>query len=159
MRDTSTESLLAAEERMNKKWGHHAWSRLCSPSMADKYFTLRKQWYETKNVQLADNLVKGLAMIDAEISQSNKPDDFYYLHRKGEEMDYFFVADEFDQQRVTAKMKGKDCVVFTMAEVMEVMEAKKMADLKKIKASFPSSRLQSVTFHHEPGDINDEIPF
>ena len=159
MRDPSTEALLAAEERMNKKWGHHAWSRLCSPGMADKYFKLRSQWYETKNVQLADNLVKGLAMIDAEISQSNKPDDFYYLHHKGEEMEYFFVADEFDQQRVTAKMKGKNCVVFTLAEVAEVMEAKKMADLREIKAAFPTSRLQNVTFHHEAGDINDEIPF
>ena len=159
MRDPSTEALLAAEERMNKKWGHHAWSRLCSPGMADKYATLRKQWYETKNVQLADNLVKGLAIIDAEISQSNKPDDFHYLHHKGEEMEYFFVADEFDQQRVTAKMKGKNCVVFTLAEVAEVMEAKKMAELNRIKASFPTSRLQNVTFHHDAGDINDEIPF
>jgi len=159
MRDASTEALLAAEERMNKKWGHHAWSRLCSPGMAYKYFKLRSQWYENKNVQLADNLVKGLAMIDAEISQSNKPDDFYYLHHKGEETEFFLVADEFDQQRVTAKMRGKNCVVFTMAEVMEVMEASKMAELNKIKASFPSSRLQNVTFHHDAGDINDEIPF
>ena len=152
-------NLLAAEERMNKKWGHHAWRRLCSPSMAEKYQTLRRQWFETKDVKLADNLVKGLSMIDAEISESHKPDDFYYLHHKGKEMEYFLVADEFDQQRVTAKMKGKDCVVFTVAEVMEVMEAQKMADLKRIKASFPTSKLQNVTFNHDAGDINDEIPF
>ena len=152
-------NLLAAEERMNKKWGHHAWRRLCSPSMAEKYQTLRRQWFETKDVKLADNLIKGLSMIDTEISESHKPDDFYYLHHKGKEMEYFLVADEFDQQRVTAKMKGKDCVVFTVAEVMEVMEAQKMADLKRIKASFPTSKLQNVTFNHDAGDINDEIPF
>ena len=152
-------NLLAAEERMNKKWGHHAWRRLCSPSMAEKYQTLRRQWFETKDVKLADNLIKGLSMIDAEISESHKPDDFYYLRHKGKEMEYFLVADEFDQQRVTAKMKGKDCVVFTVAEVMEVMEAQKMADLKRIKASFPMSQLQNVTFNHGAGDINDEIPF
>ena len=152
-------TLLAAEERMNKKWGHHAWRRLCSPSMAEKYQSLRRQWFQTKDVMLAENLVKGLGMIDAEISESHKPDDFYYLHYKGKEMEYFLVADEFDQQRVTAKMKGKDCVVFTVAEVMEVMEAQKMADLRRIKAEFPTSRLQNVTFNHGAGDINDEIPF
>ena len=151
-------NLIAAEERMNKKWGHHAWKQLCSPSMAQKYDNLRRQWFQTKDVKMADNLVKGLGMIDAEISESHKPDDFYYLHHKGEERDYFLVADEFDQQRVTAKMK-KDSVVFTMMEVMEVMEAKSLADIRKIKAEFPTSRLQNVTFNHDAGDIDDEIPF
>lgn len=150
-------NLLAAEERMNKKWGHHAWRRLCSPSMAQKYDSLRRQWFKTKDVKLADNLVKGLGMIDAEISESHKPDDFYYLHFKGKERDYYLVADEFDQQRVTAKMK-KDSVVFTMMEVMEVMEAKSLADIRRIKSEFPTSRLQSVTFNHDDGDINDAIP-
>lgn len=151
-------NLLAAEERMNKKWGHHAWRRLCSPSMAEKYDSLRRQWFQTKDVKLADNLVKGLGMIDAEISESHKPDDFYYLHFKGKERDYYLVADEFDQQRVTAKMK-KDSVVFTMMEVMDVMEAKSLADIRRIKAEFPTSRLQNVTFNHDDGDINDAIPF
>lgn len=151
-------NLIAAEERMNKKWGHHAWRRLCSPGMAEKYASLRKQWFQTKDVRLADNLVKGLAMIDAEISKSHKPDDFYYLHYKGEERDYYLVADEFDQQRVTAKMK-KDSVVFTLAEVAEVMEAKSLADIRNLKAAFPTSKLQNVTFKHDAGDINDEIPF
>ena len=151
-------NLLAAESRMNKKWGHHAWRRLCSPGMAEKYASLRKQWFQTKDVKLADNLVKGLAMIDAEISESHKPDDFYYLHHKGEERDYYLVADEFDQQRVTAKMK-KDSVVFTLAEVAEVMEAKSLADIRNLKAAFPTSRLQNVTFNHDNGDINDAIPF
>ena len=151
-------NLLAAESRMNKKWGHHAWRRLCSPSMAEKYQTLRRQWFETKDPRLADNLVKGLGMIDAEISKSHKPDDFYYLHHKGEERDYFLVADEFDQQRVTAFMK-KDSVVFTLAEVAEVMEAKSLADIRKIKAEFPISRVQNVTFNHSDGDTDDQIPF
>jgi len=151
-------NLLAAESRMNKKWGHHAWRRLCSPGMAEKYASLRKQWFQTKDVRLADNLVKGLAMIDAEISESHKPDDFYYLHHKGKERDYYLVADEFDQQRVTAKMK-KDSVVFTLAEVAEVMEAKSLADIRNLKAAFPTSRLQNVTFNHDNGDINDAIPF
>ena len=151
-------NLLAAEERMNKKWGHHAWRRLCSPSMAQKYDSLRRQWFQTKDVKLADNLVKGLGIIDAEISESHKPDDFYYLHFKGKERDYYLVADEFDQQRVTAKMK-KDSVVFTMMEVMEVMEAKSLADIRRIKSEFPTSRLQNVTFNHDDGDINDAIPF
>ena len=151
-------NLLAAESRMNKKWGHHAWRRLCSPGMAEKYASLRKQWFQTKDVRLADNLVKGLAMIDAEISKSHKPDDFYYLHHKGKERDYYFVVDEFDQQRVTAKMK-KDSVVFTLAEVAEVMEAKSLADIRNLKAAFPTSKLQNVTFKHDAGDINDEIPF
>lgn len=151
-------NLIAAEERMNKRWGHHAWKQLCSPSMAEKYSTLRRQWFQSKDVRLADNLVKGLAMIDAEIKESHKPDDFYYLHHKGEERDYFLVADEFDQQRVTAKMK-KDSVVFTMAEVVEVMEAKSLADIRNLKAAFPTSKLQNVTFKHDAGDINDEIPF
>lgn len=151
-------NLLAAEERMNKKWGHHAWRRLCSPSMAEKYDNLRRQWFQTKDVKLADNLVKGLGMIDEEISESHKTDDFYYLHFKGKERDYYLVADEFDQQRVTAKMK-KDSVVFTMMEVMEVMEAKSLADIRRIKAEFPTSRLQNVTFNHDDGDINDAIPF
>ena len=151
-------SLIAAEERMNKKWGFHAWRRLCSPGMAEKYDKLRRQWFETKDIQLADNLVKGLAMIDAEISESHKPDDFYYIHFKGQERDYYFVADEFDQQRVTAFMK-KDSVVFTLAEVAEVMEAKSLADIRQIKAAFPTSRLQNVTFNHDAGDINDTIPF
>ena len=93
MIDRASEALIAAEERMNKKWGHHAWSRLCSPSMAEKYYNLRKQYFQSKNVELADNLIKGLKMIDAEISESHKPDDFYYLHHKGEERDYFLVAD------------------------------------------------------------------
>lgn len=151
-------SLLAAESRMNKKWGHHAWRRLCSPSLAEKYQTLRRQWYETKDTGLADNLVKGLGMIDAEISESHKPDDFYYLHFKGEERDYYLVADEFDQQRVTAKMK-KDSVVFTLAEVAEVMEAKSLADIRRIKAEFPTSRLQNVKFNHSPETTEDEVPF
>ena len=151
-------NLLAAESRMNKKWGHHAWRRLCSPGMAEKYQTLRRQWFETKDPRLADNLVKGLGMIDAEISKSHKPDDFYYLHYKGEERDYYFVADEFDQQRVTAFMK-KDSVVFTLAEVAEVMEAKSLADIRNLKAAFPTSTVQNVTFNHDNGDINDAIPF
>jgi len=151
-------SLLAAESRMNKKWGHHAWRRLCSPGMAEKYQTLRRQWFETKDPRLADNLVKGLGMIDAEIGKSHKPDDFYYLHYKGEERDYYFVADEFDQQRVTAFMK-KDSVVFTLAEVAEVMEAKSLADIRNLKAAFPTSTVQNVTFNHDNGDINDAIPF
>lgn len=151
-------NLIAAEERMNKKWGHHAWRRLCSPGMAEKYDKLRRQWFQTKDVNLADNLVKGLGMIDAEISESHKPDDFYYLYHKGEERDYYLVADEFDQQRVTAFMK-KDSVVFTLMEVMEVMEAKSLADIRKIKAEFPTSRLQNVTFNHDAGDIDDAIPF
>lgn len=126
--------------------------------MAEKYDNLRRQWFQTKDVKLADNLVKGLGMIDEEISESHKTDDFYYLHFKGKERDYYLVADEFDQQRVTAKMK-KDSVVFTMMEVMEVMEAKSLADIRRIKAEFPTSRLQNVTFNHDDGDINDAIPF
>lgn len=151
------DNLLAAEERMNKKWGHYAWKRLCLPSMAEKYDRLRKQWFESKNVELADNLIKGLKMIDEEISKSNHPDDFYYLHFKGKERDYYFVADQFDQQRVTAKMK-KDSVVFTLAEVAEVMEAKSLADIRRIKAEFPTSTLQNVQFNHSP-EVEDEIPF
>ena len=151
-------NLIAAEERMNKRWGVHAWRRLCSPSMAEKYDNLRRQWYQTKNARLADNLVKGLKMIDAEISESNKPDDFYYLHCKGEERDYYLVADEFDQQRVTAKMK-KDSVVFTLPEVIEVMEAKSLAEIRNLKAAFPTSKLQNVSFKHTPESIDDEIPF
>lgn len=151
-------NLIAAEERMNKRWGFHAWRRLCSPSMAEKYDNLRRQWYQTKNARLADNLVKGLKMIDAEISESNKPDDFYYLHCKGKERDYYLVADEFDQQRVTAKMK-KDSVVFTLPEVIEVMEAKSLAEIRNLKAAFPTSKLQNVSFKHTPESIDDEIPF
>ena len=151
-------NLIAAEERMNKRWGFHAWRRLCSPSMAEKYDNLRRQWYQTKDARLADNLVKGLKMIDAEISESNKPDDFYYLHFRGKERDYYLVADEFDQQRVTAKMK-KDSVVFTLAEVIEVMEAKSLADIRTIKAAFPTSKLQNVSFKHTAESIDDEIPF
>ena len=151
-------NLIAAEERMNKKWGFHAWRRLCSPSMAEKYDNLRRQWFQSKDSKLADNLVKGLGMIDAEISESHKPDDFYYLHFKGQERDYYFVADEFDQQRVTAFMK-KDSVVFTLAEVAEVMEAKSLADIRALKVAFPTSKLQNVTFNHSPEDINNAIPF
>ena len=152
------DNLLAAEAKMNKKWGHYAWKRLCSPGMAEKYDRLRKQWFESKSVELADNLIKGLKMIDAEISESHKPDDYFYLYAKGEDHDYYFVADRFDQERVTAKM-GKKSIVFTLEEVVEVMEAKSLADIRKIKAEFPTSRLQNVQFNHSPETTEDEVPF
>mgnify|MGYP006908316417 FL=1 len=51
----------------------------------------------------------------------------------------------------------KDSVVFTLMEVMEVMDAKSLADIRRIKSECPTSRVQNVSFSH--GDIEDEVPF
>mgnify|MGYP003633889108 FL=1 len=152
----------AAEARMNKRWGFHAWSKLCSPEMAAKYAAIREKYSTEKDPQLKikclDNLAKGLKVIDGQISESNKPDDFYYLHTRVEGRNYYLVADQFDQQRVMTKVKGKDPVIFTMDEVVKVMEADQFADIKRIKQGFPGSTLTDVKFNYAEA-VDDEIPF
>ena len=85
--DAAQRSFLAAEERMTKKWGLGAWMKMARPELAQKYRSARERYLNALRTREAgvviatcENLVKGLKVIDQEISQEHKPDDVFYLH-------------------------------------------------------------------------------
>jgi len=156
----------AAENLMNKKWGWYVWAKICSPETAQKLRAARERYLDAVRdrdhhliVKCCQNLTKGLEVVDQEISAKHKPDDVFYLYRRIDGRNFYFVNDQMDMQRVLPLMKGKDPVVYTMEEIVRVLSSEAMAKPNEIKQAFPGAELQSVEFKHNREQIDDEIPF
>jgi len=164
--DAAQKSFIAAEERMNKKWGWYTWHSMAAPEIAQKYRAARERYMSAIRsrdtqvvVDMCSNLVKGLNAIDAEISQRNKPDDVFYLQARINKRNYYFVSDDMDMQRVIPLMKGKDPVVYQLDEITRIIEAGSVDDADEIKAAFPGATIKSIQFKHNQDQVDDEIPF
>jgi len=162
--DAAQRSFLAAEERMTKKWGLGAWMKMARPELAQKYRSARERYLNALRTREAgvviatcENLVKGLKVIDQEISQEHKPDDVFYLHARIEGRNYYMVSDRMDMERVLPLMKGKDPVVFTLEEVATVLAAKELKEAVELKNMFPGAQIQKIEYHKE--HVDDAIPF
>lgn len=163
---SSVESFQTAEDRMNKKWGWYAWHKMASPELAAKYKAARERYLDALRdreagviIKCCENLVKGLRLIDEEISVNNKPDDVFYLMARINKKNYYFVSDAFDAQRIMPIVKGKDPIVYTVEEMVKVIEASMTKEADNIKQVFPGAELQSIAFKHNKEMIDDAIPF
>lgn len=162
----AVDSYHAAERRMNKKWGWYVWAKICRPEMSQKLRAARGRYLDAIRdrdhqliVQCCENLVRGLKAVDEELSRDQSPDDVFYLHQKIDGKHFYFVNDQLDMQRILPVMKGKDPVVYTMAEIVRVLSSESMAAPNSIKQAFPGAKLQSVEFKHNREQLDDEIPF
>lgn len=164
--NAAQQSFIAAEERMNKKWGWYTWHSMASPELAQKYQSARRRYLDAIRsreagvvVDMCSNLVKGLNAIDAEISGNNKPDDVFYLQARINKRNYYFVSDHMDMQRVIPLMKGKDPVVYQLDEIVRIIEAGSVTDADGIKAAFPGATVKNIQFKHNSEQLDDEVPF
>ena len=108
---------------------------------------------------ICENLVKGLRLIDDEISVNNKPDEVFYLQARINKKNYYFVSDPLDMHRIMPIVKGKDPIVYTMNEIVKIIEAAATKEADAIKQTFPGAELQSIAFKHNLDFKEDEIPF
>jgi hypothetical protein len=159
-------AFLAQEDLMHKKWGWGVWQRMCAPEMASKYRAARERYLDAIRDRdreavegSCSNLVKGLRMIDEDISKHHKPDDVFYLHARIEGRHFYMVSDQMDMQRILPVMKGKDPVVYTLDEVVRIISAHCMDAPNNIKQMFPGAELRSVEFKHNKDQVDDQVPF
>ena len=160
----AVESLLAAEERMHKKWGWGAWQKMTNPELVAKYRAARQKYLDAMDgigdlIKCCENLVKGLRIIDGQLHEVREPDDVFYLTARINKKNYYFVSDQLDMQRVIPIMKGKDPIVYTLDEIVRIIEADKIDTADVIKRSFPGAHIQSIEFKHSQEHKDDEIPF
>jgi hypothetical protein len=163
---SAVESFQTAEDQMNKKWGWYVWHKLASPELAAKYKAARERYLDALRdreagviIKSCENLVKGLRLIDDEISVNNKPDEVFYLTARINKQNYYFVSDPLDMHRIMPVIKGKEPIVYTLEEIVRIIEASMTKEADNIKQAFPGAELQSITFKHKADMIDDEIPF
>jgi hypothetical protein len=61
--------------------------------------------------------------------------------------------------RIMPVVKGKEPIVYTLDEIVKIIEAAATKEADNIKQAFPGAELQSITFKHRADMIDDEIPF
>ncbi len=160
----AVESFHFAEERMNRKWGWYAWQKMTTPELAAKYRSARHKYLDAMDgvgdlIKCCQNLVKGLQVIDGQLCEAGAPDDVFYLTARINKKNYYFVSDQLDMQRVLPLMKGKDPVVYTLQEIVTIIEADKVNVADNIKQAFPGAHISSIEFKHNQEQLDDEIPF
>jgi len=69
------------------------------------------------------------------------------------------VSDQLDMQRVLPLMKGKDPIVYTLPEIVAILEADKVDTADVIKQQFPGAFISSIEFKHNQEQLDDEVPF
>ena len=158
------ESFHQAEEYMNRKWGWYAWQKMTTPDLAAKYSKARQRYMDAIDgigdlVKCCENLVKGLKVIDGQLLEEREPADVFYLTARINKKNYYFVSDPLDMQRIIPLMKGKDPIVYTLDEIVKVIEADKVDVADQIKRNFPGAHIQSIEFKHNQEQLDDEIPF
>ena len=157
------ESYMTAENQMNKRWGWYAWFKMTSPELAAKYQGARERYLKIgdpdEKIKAAQNLTKGLAVIDQQLREAGERSDVFYLQARINGRNYYFVNDKLDMQRVIPLMKGKDPVVYMMDEIVTIIEANGTGAADAIKSAFPSAELTSIAFKHNQEQLDDEIPF
>lgn len=149
---------------MNRKWGWYAWQKMVSPDLAAKYSKARQRYMDAMNgigdlVKCCENLVKGLKAIDSALLEERAPDDVFYLTARINKKNYYFVSDQLDMQRVLPLMKGKDPIVYTLDEIVTIIQADKVDVADEIKKQFPGAYVRSIEFKHNMEQLDDEIPF
>lgn len=158
------ESFHQAEEWMNKKWGWYAWQKMTTPDLAAKYAKARQRYMDAMDgigdlVKCCENLVKGLKVIDGQLLEERAPDDVFYLTARINKKNYYFVSDQLDMNRIIPLMKGKDPIVYTLDEIVKIIEADKIDVADEIKRNFPGAYVRSIEFKHNQEQLDDEIPF
>lgn len=157
------ESFMVAENQMNKKWGWYAWFKMTTPELAAKYQGARERYLKindpNEKIKACENLVKGLGVIDRQLCEAGGGSDVFYLQARIGGRNYYFVNDKLDMQRVIPLMKGKDPVVYTLEEIVTIIESNATSAADSIKAAFPSAELTSISFKHNQEQLDDEIPF
>ena len=162
----AVESFMTAESEMNKKWGWYAWQKMASPDIVTKYRNARQRYLDALHIrneehliQCCSNLVKGLKAIDRQLLEERRPDDVFYLQARINKKNYYFVSDQLDMQRVLPLMKGKDPIVYTLPEIIAILEADKVDTADVIKQQFPGAFISSIEFKHNQEQLDDEVPF
>jgi len=162
----AVEAFMTAEQEMNKRWGWYAWQKMASPEIVAKYRKARERYLvalDLKNpehlIECCENLVKGLKAIDRQLLEERRPDDVFYLQARINKKNYYFVSDQLDMQRILPLMKGKDPIVYTLQEIVTILEADKVDVADEIKQQFPGAFVQSIEFKHNQEQLDDEIPF
>jgi hypothetical protein len=160
----AVESFRSAEDYMNRKWGWYAWQKMTTPEMAAKYRSARQKYMDAMDglgdlVKCCDNLVRGLKVIDGQLLEERAPDDVFYLTARVNKKNYYFVSDQLDMQRIIPLMKGKDPIVYTLQEIVTILEADKIDTADLIKQNFPGAFVRSIEFKHNQEQLDDEIPF
>ena len=61
--------------------------------------------------------------------------------------------------RILPVVKGKEPIVYTMEEIVRIIEASMTKEADNIKQAFPVAELQSIAFKHRANIVDDEIPF
>lgn len=154
---------MVAENQMNKKWGWYAWFKMTSPELAAKYQGAREKYLTISDpqekIQAAQNLTKGLKVIDEQLREAGEGVDVFYLQARIGGRNYYFVSDKLDMQRVIPLMKGKDPVVYMLEEIATIIEAHGTDTADTVKAAFPSAEVRSIQFKHNQEQLDDEIPF
>ena len=110
-------------------------------------------------VKCCENLSKGLKVIDRQLLEERAPDDVFYLTARINKKNYYFVSDQMDMQRVLPLMKGKDPIVYTLDEIVTIIQADKVDVADEIKKQFPGAYVRSIEFKHNQEQLDDEIPF
>ena len=162
----SVDAYHARESLMNKKWGWYAWAKMCRPELSQKLRAARERYLDAVRdrdhasiVKCCENLVRGLDVVDRELSEKQQPDEVFYLHKRIDGRNFYFVNDQLDMHRVLPVTKGKDPVIYTMDEIVRVLSSEAMKAPNAIKQSFPGAELSSVEFKHNREQLDDEIPF
>jgi hypothetical protein len=161
---SAVESFHAAETQMNRKWGWYAWQKMTTPDLAAKYSKARQRYMDAIDgigdlVKCCENLSKGLKVIDRQLLEERAPDDVFYLTARINKKNYYFVSDQMDMQRVLPLMKGKDPIVYTLDEIVTIIQADKVDVADEIKKQFPGAYVRSIEFKHNQEQLDDEIPF
>jgi hypothetical protein len=110
-------------------------------------------------VQCCENLVKGLKVIDRQLLEERAPGDVFYLQARINKTNYYFVSDRLDADRILPLTKGKDPVIYSLDEIVRIIEAGSVKEADTIKQAFPGAQLQSIAFKHTARREDDEIPF
>ena len=157
------ESFMTAENEMNKRWGWYAWFKMTTPEIAAKYQGARERYMKISDpqekIKAAQNLTKGLKVIDDQLREAGTVSDVFYLQARIDGRNYYFVNDKLDMQRVIPLMKGKDPVVYMMDEIVTIIEAHGTNVADTIKSAFPGASVSSIQFKHNKEQLDDEIPF
>ena len=157
------ESFMVAENQMNKKWGWYAWFKMTTPELAAKYQGARERYLTItdpeQKIKAAQNLSKGLKVIDDQLREAGGVGDVFYLQARIAGRNYYFVSDKLDMQRVIPLMKGKDPVVYMLDEIVTIIEAHGTDVADTLKAAFPGAEVKSIQFKHNKDQLDDEIPF
>ena len=157
------ESFMTAENEMNKRWGWYAWFKMTTPEIAAKYQGARERYMKISDpqekIKAAQNLTKGLKVIDDQLREAGAVSDVFYLQARIDGRNYYFVNDKLDMQRVIPLMKGKDPVVYMMDEIVTIIEAHGTSVADTIKSAFPGASVSSIQFKHNKEQLDDEIPF